>query len=714
MIKVLVVAGVLPPRQSVLVEVLEQLRTRGVQVRIVGGFDPAELVLPAGLAEVRALPSTASLPPAVRKALKSSTPGQATWLHARRDTSLRRQARAADVLVATDPRAVHTVWQLAQRNLAADAVLGLAAAVTAVDARLADPTRYAVRRALRPVPSPTVVVGEVRQVATRTTRAAWNKATGKRVMNSALGRRFWSLAVAAPGIPQTSRVALTRRISRSMTVAGRPAAAGDVVVAAMRRVADPRQRTDMVRQLAGEELSAGRVPPYLAAVEKSELAAADAALAAGDTAAAAASFAGIVPLLFHRGLHFDGLTSPIADDPEKFLAPLQGSAVGRALAAPRGRSAPAADAPTDRPLRILFVTRRNDNFLTEIRDRYTDLPSTEVRSLDLAADPDREPLTRRTADLIEHVLAGQSRYGRDVQEWIGPHLEWADTVFVDWCVAPAAMLTLLDPGRTRVIVRLHSYEAFTEWPHLMDFSRVDDLLFVSEHLRDLTVAAVPRLRGPHAPRTPVITNAMDLRRYPREKPAEARFNLGLVGISAVAKDPRWAIEVLRELRQHDERYRLLLIGSDLNGKVSAAAKQYERLYKRDLAALEPDAVRHVGQTDDVPAALTQVGVILSSSVRESFHCGLVEGAASGAVPVVRDWPFFAAGAHGARTIFPADWVVDSPGEAAKRILDVTATEDAWRAAGSAASAHSLATWDWTVTSTEFDRLLLGRPNDPVA
>jgi len=260
-------------------------------------------------------------------------------------------------------------------------------------------------------------------------------------------------------------------------------------------------------------------------------------------------------------------------------------------------------------------------------------------------------------------------------------------------------------------VRLHSFEAFSLWPHLVDFSRVDDLIFVSEHLRDLARAAIPRLTGPRAPRTHVISNAMDLRRYPRPKPAEARFTLGLVGIGSVAKDPRWAVKVLRLLRERDQRYRLMLIGADLNPELGAAVKRYRERLERDIAELEPaGAVVRVGQTDDVPAALTDVGVILSSSVRESFHCGLLEGTASGAVPVVRNWPFFADRPHGAHTLFPADWVVGTPEQAAERILKLTATEDTWREAGGAAATHAIDTWDWPVTAKDFDRLLL-RPAD---
>src|SRR5699024_6305007 len=134
------------------------------------------------------------------------------------------------------------------------------------------------------------------------------------------------------------------------------------------------------------------------------------------------------------------------------------------------------------------------------------------------------------------------------------------------------------------------------------------------------------------------------------------------------------VEVLRHLRAHDERYRLLLLGRDLDADASPDSRRYWDAFLADIAELEPSgAVVRVGQVDDVPAALTRVGVILSSSVRESFHCGLVEGAASGAVPVVRDWPFFAGRPSSARSLFPVDWVVDSPADAAQRILAVTAT-----------------------------------------
>jgi glycosyltransferase involved in cell wall biosynthesis len=199
-----------------------------------------------------------------------------------------------------------------------------------------------------------------------------------------------------------------------------------------------------------------------------------------------------------------------------------------------------------------------------------------------------------------------------------------------------------------------------------------------------------------------------LDRYRRPKNPDARFTLGLVAVSAIVKDPRWAFQVLHELRRRDERYRLVLIGKEFDGSQNAAAAAYHRLYTRDVAELEAQgAVRRTGETGNVPEALTDVGVILSTSVREGFPSGLVEGVASGAVPVVRDWPFFAGRKAGARTVFPEDWIVQTPQEAAERVIALTSSEDVWRKTGAAVADHAMATWDWSVVQAVYDRLLLG-------
>jgi glycosyltransferase involved in cell wall biosynthesis len=470
----------------------------------------------------------------------------------------------------------------------------------------------------------------------------------------------------------------------------------------VRRVAD----AGLAAETAMAQLTMGKVPPRLHDACTAQLAVGDTLLRDGEFQAAAHYVDTALSLAFHRVVQFDQLVSPLAGNPRKFVRPLYRHRVMRALSASRGRLSPPAALPVGRPTRILFATVSNDNFLRSIYEDYAATQGVEAKLLHFLNDPALKPLVTMPK-LIGHRLGDRSEYGERLEAALRPHLEWADIVFVEWCAQAAAMVTLLDPGHTRIIVRLHSVEAFFTWPHVVDFSRVDHLIFVSDHIRDVAVSGVPQLRARRAPRMSVLCNALDLQRFRREKEPSARFTIGLVGVSDIDKDPRWAIEVLRLLRQHDKRYVLALIGRDINRRASAAIARYCELLDQDLAELEPiGALRRFGHSDDVAEALTQVGVILNSSVREGAPCAVMEGAASGAVPVVRDWPYFDGNRNGARTVFPADWVVASPAEAVQRILNVTATEETWNAVRAQVSAHAMANWDWSVVRPSFDRLLL--------
>ncbi|MFI5754735.1 hypothetical protein [Streptomyces sp. NPDC051569] len=515
-----------------------------------------------------------------------------------------------------------------------------------------------------------------------------------------------------PHISDQTLAGVARWVAARMARVDRPGLAERASGIAGRHIHEPRLKADIFAEVAASRLARGHTPRHLRQAYAAELTCADAHYAAGRKGEAAQSVAKALLLAFHRVPHLDGLSSPLAEDAQRFTAPLRRSRTMRALRAGRGRKEAAVAPPADRPVRILIAYSANKNFLAELISRYEGHPGAELRVLDTAADPELAPLAKGMGRMITRGLGGQVAYGQQAEAALRPHLDWADVVFIDWCAAAAAFFTLVDPGTARIVVRLHSYEAFTYWPHLVDFSRVSDLVFVSEHLRDLCTSAVPRLKEPGGPQLHVIDNAVILGRFVRPKNPAARFAVGLLGTSQVAKDPRWALEVLRLVRQKDTRYRLHLIGSPLTAAGSPGAERYHRAFSKELAPLEAAGwARQLGRTEDVPGALTEVGVILNSSVREGWPLSVVEGAVSGAVPVVRDWPYFSATPHGAGALFPSSWIVATPAEAADRILAVTASEETWLEAGREASEHALGSWDWAVVGQRCDRLLMGPDRD---
>ncbi|WP_193611196.1 hypothetical protein [Nocardioides lijunqiniae] len=684
-------------------EAVEELRALGAEVRLVtlSRTVPSDV----GLEDVRSLWSASEgFEPEFWRGTAFAAPARRMWTYVKHDEWTLARAREADMLVAVDPAAVYAVWELASADPSVLARSGVYAAVRALresSATDAPAPRPLAARAQEPAQEPAPVA----VTATEQPRSG--------LLSRLRGALRPSRAEpeAAPAAAPPDPAARARRESSRVVAlleAGQHAEAVALLDELGPTFKNRRARADLHGRVAGFELAAGRTPARLVEAVRAELGYADALWEGGRTKPAVASYLQAVRLLFYPGVHFDSLTSPLSADPEGYSQVLAGSEVHRRLTAPRGRLRPAAPLPEDRPARVLVVVNGNTNFVTEFAARLHAERGAEVRYLtpeDLggAASYVREGLPR-----LLHSLATDELVREEAEELLRPHLDWADVVLAEWCTSMALFLSLVDPGDARVVVRLHSFEGWTNWPHLLDVSRVDEVVYVGEHLRELVQAVVPRLGPDEGPRTSVANNVVDLRRFALPKHGDVRHTLAMVGYAGVAKDVRWTMELVRRLRAHDERYRLLLFGEDLPETGTAIYREYERAYRTELAELEAaGAVERRGRTLDVPEALREVGVIVSSSVRESEHLAVKEGAAGGAVAVVRDWPFFAGRQGGARTTYPESWVVASLEEAVDRVLAVTGDADVWSRESSAASATALGSWDADVTAPHLARLLLG-------
>lgn len=717
MTNVLMVAVVPPVERTMLIDALRRFRETGAKVRLACFFDVETLAVDPELAELHSFAAKPGDDDRFRRRVQRAQSARRPWLHARRSAWIRRHARQADLLVALDARAVNTVWELAQRNSRADAVSGLAPAKRALTARLAAtdtggaPAPAAISNLGRQLRLTTLIgVRGTRRFVVDAGRNTLMNASGARVMRLPAGAWLWSRALTAPRIPDRVRGKLALRVHTSMVRAGRSSIAASTSAAVASRMRSAEARAGLLADEALAELALGRVPTDLRAAVVAQLTNADARIAK-DPQRAVEALARAWELLTHRVLHHDRLRSPLVAEPATFLAPVRASAVARRLSAPRGRAAGPGSPPSGGPLRLLLAVPELDGEADGLRRLCAELPGVEVRILEVNTGPEGPSMIRNTKPVMEEILSASSPFGARVEDWLRPHLTWANTVLVDRCLSAAALFTLHDPGTARIIVRLNGPEIFELWPQLVDFSRVDTLVLPSVHLRDPVRAVLPRLTETGAPRLDIIGSPLDLRSFDRPKPPDARFTVGLVGFNTVTKDPRWAVDVLRELRKRDDRYRLLLLGRDLSAKSSAAAKQYNDLLRRDYAEFEASgAIQRPGATDDPPQALTEIGVILDSSVFAGFPAALVEGAASGAVPMARDWPAFAGKPDGARTVLPADWVAATPEEAAERVLAATATEERWRKAGREAAAHAYASWDWPIVREQFRHLLESGPD----
>lgn len=408
-------------------------------------------------------------------------------------------------------------------------------------------------------------------------------------------------------------------------------------------------------------------PSDLDSVVRQVLVEADAALGAGDLADAASLGSVGLGLLFHQQLHTAVPSTPLVQDPDRFLSPLRSSAVGLALGRPATTRDTAGTRP-EFPLRVVALPGAYGHHMAPLLSALEADPRSELVTLPLH-DKIFSGMMIDTP-ILEHRLARSDPSRARVPWSLVPDaaveaLAGADVVIADWADKGAAWASVDLPDRARLVVRVHSVDVLSAPIHLLDWHRVDDVVFVSDHIRDVFNAVM----GDRAAkvRQHVVTNIVSPSRFPDPLLPAAGRTLGVIGWGQRVKDPLMALEILARLRERDSAWRLRLVGTDFGPSKVRADQDYARAFR--TRALQPDVVDSIdyaGYTRNIPAQVRHMGFVLSTSVRESCPVGVLEGTAGGAVPFVREWPAFSR-FSGAARLFPAACVYDTVDEVVERI-----------------------------------------------
>lgn len=228
-------------------------------------------------------------------------------------------------------------------------------------------------------------------------------------------------------------------------------------------------------------------------------------------------------------------------------------------------------------------------------------------------------------------------------------LEQSDVVIGEWARPNNVWIQERVDDATRLIVRAHRYEVTTDFPRQIDMQRYSAGVVIVPWVGRKLVQEFGWPEG----KMVYIPNYINSQYFDRPKLPGARYTLGIVGITPSLKRLDLALELLSRLRKEDARYSLRVRGALPPSHINwGRDPEIEAQWSSILYRLENDewlagAVHFDSAGRDMGAWLEQIGVILSTSDLEGSHVALAEGIASGALPVVRDWP-------GARTLWPSE------------------------------------------------------------
>jgi len=243
----------------------------------------------------------------------------------------------------------------------------------------------------------------------------------------------------------------------------------------------------------------------------------------------------------------------------------------------------------------------------------------------------------------------------------------SDIIFVDWLNQNTLWVLENIPSYKKIIVRVHSYEVFSFYSLMLNYGKIDGLIFISEGIKKVFLELWGWLL-PKEIEITVLQNVRSLDRLNIKKASDILITnrnktLGMLQYNIEVKDLDFALDIFEKLYEKDNSFRLLLAGNKLDNKDDTSKKLLDR-----ISSFPNDIIQELGYVTEMDKFFKKVGYILSTSKREGSHESVIEGMAFGCIPVIRDWPLLSP-FSGAKLSFPQFPVFKSSAELVDYILN---------------------------------------------
>ncbi|GEM_PF-5998048 len=221
--------------------------------------------------------------------------------------------------------------------------------------------------------------------------------------------------------------------------------------------------------------------------------------------------------------------------------------------------------------------------------------------------------------------------------------QWADVNWFEWCEKLAFFGTQMLPKKSKVIVRLHRYEAHTYWPYRMDWSRVDCLILIGNPaIRRLLTTRIPGLES--QTRVEDIANGVELDCF--ELGDKDYSKVAFVGPITNKKGIALLLQAISTIKKAFPENKFYL-----RSEFQPGEKEIEEYFKYfvDSANLKNSIIWDQNKKDKSAMALwyKDKGFYLNTSIVEGCPVSPLEAAATGSIPLIHSWP-------GANKFFPPE------------------------------------------------------------
>lgn len=218
----------------------------------------------------------------------------------------------------------------------------------------------------------------------------------------------------------------------------------------------------------------------------------------------------------------------------------------------------------------------------------------------------------------------------------------ADICWFEWCDALVVYGSKLEIAKNKkIICRIHSYEAFTNTIYQVNWSNVDKVIFVADHIKRNVLSKVSIQED----KVEVIPNGLDLSKQEYKK-REKGFNIAYVGYINFKKGPMLLLHAFKRIFDYDNRYKLHIAGKFDEERYKLYFQQMIKEF-----GLEKNIIFY-GWQKDINKWLEDKNYLICTSVLESQGIGIMEAMSKGIKPLIHNFV-------GAKEVYPEKYIWSS-------------------------------------------------------
>lgn len=233
-------------------------------------------------------------------------------------------------------------------------------------------------------------------------------------------------------------------------------------------------------------------------------------------------------------------------------------------------------------------------------------------------------------------------------------MEWADICWFEWCDELLIYASKIPAAVSKkVICRLHSYEAFTDYPTQINWKNVNHLIVDTNHIYNIVKDKV----NLNEKDVSIIPVGIDIKKF-RYKKRKKGKNVAFLGYINYKKGPMLLLQFINALVNKDKEYKLHIGG--------VFQDERDKLYFNQMIKelkLEENIIFH-GWVEDANQWLEEMNYVISTSVLEGQHLSVMEGMTKGIKPIIHNF-------YGAKQVYKEEYVWNTIEEAVEMVLENT-------------------------------------------